>query len=509
MTDTQVSPAIDQGIFLLHRNKGREFFQRQQLADAERELEAAVRIRPEDELVLNLLGMVYFRLNKLDQAREIYEKLIPSNPSVYSLRSNLGLIYLKKNQYSEAQIHFVEAARIEPANSKAHMYLGLIYERQKRYLQALSEYKLAKNEKMVAQIEQLLRMFAERGEPLPAAVEKVEPVEAAAPVKSVPVAVVSEPHPPAEHRPPELPEPPAAEVSLRLPRVLPEYMKETDFFNPQKAAETEAQVERAISAVLGPTAPPAEAPPPAAATPIAEAEGLPRAAGVPPPRDTVPSQPPQEAPMQPQQPPPTSSATESTDALQRLKLVPLNLDLLTQPSVPYVKGGEDEFRIVNKNYLDIDFKSGVAASTQRLIGAWGVADAEPYAGIDGLVFYRQAGRALLYEDLLRIHIMDLTGDVFFVKPGYVLALQPTLRVHWEEAELFRFLKIDGKGVVALAISTSPIIIAIDEGAPLLVDTSYLAAISSASPIQLVPSSRPGFIEVRARGSVLLYPATRM
>ncbi|MBI2838676.1 MAG: tetratricopeptide repeat protein [Acidobacteria bacterium] len=506
MTDTQVSPAIDQGIFLLHRNKGREFFQRQQLADAERELEAAVRIRPEDELVLNLLGMVYFRLNKLDQAREIYEKLIPGNPSVYSLRSNLGLIYLKKNQYSEAQIHFVEAARIEPANSKAHMYLGLIYERQKRYLQALSEYKLAKNEKMVAQIEQLLRMFAERGEPLPAAAaEKVEPAESAAPVKSPPVAAVPAPLPPAEHRPPELPEPPEPEVSLQLPRVLPEYMKQTDFFNPQKTAETEAQVERAISAVLGPTAQ-APPPPPPASAPIYQAETPAPAAVEPAPPDVVSSIPTEETPVQP---PRTSSAAESTDALQRLRLVPLNLDLLTQPSVPYLKCGEDEFRIVNKNYLDIDFQDGVAASSQRLIGAWGLADAEPYEGIDGLVFYRKSGRALLYEDLLRIHIIDLTGDVFFVKPGYVLALQPTLRVHWEDAELFRFLKVDGKGVVALAISTSPIIIAIDEDAPLLVDTSYLAAISSAGPIQLVPSSRAGFIEVRARGSVLLYPATRM
>ncbi len=60
----------------------------------------------------------------------------------------------------------------------------------------------------------------------------------------------------------------------------------------------------------------------------------------------------------------------------------------------------------------------------------------------------------------------------------------------------------------MAVSTGPIIFDIAQ-APLLVDASYLAAISAVEPIQLNPSSRPGFIELNGQGSAMLFPAGKM
>ena len=50
--DPVVAPPFDQGVFLLHYNRGREAFQEGRYAEARRELEAAQRLRPDDADVL-------------------------------------------------------------------------------------------------------------------------------------------------------------------------------------------------------------------------------------------------------------------------------------------------------------------------------------------------------------------------------------------------------------------------------------------------------------------------
>ncbi|MEW6368241.1 MAG: tetratricopeptide repeat protein [Acidobacteriota bacterium] len=492
MPEGQVLAPIDEGVFLLHRNKGKELFQRQKLEEALGELEAARRMRPEDEQVLNLLGMVYFRQNMLEDAKAVYEALIERNPSVYSLRSNLGLIYLKQNRYAEAEKHFVEAVEIEPGNAKARQYLGLICEKQFKYAEALAQYRLAGNDRMVRQIEQLLRMLAERGEPLPAATPAPETAPAApAPAPSEPTeealphgaAVRPEVIPPVPHRPEALPESPAegpvAAVREVQPPALPELTQVFDIRKALKAEQAEPAPAPAAEELIRP-APADEV--------VAKAEietAITMVAG----RPIPPKQEPVEAP-----------------AVART--MPLNLAVLTQPSLPHLKLEGDEFRIVNKSYLEVDFKRGLVANAQRLIGGTGVVKTDAYVGVDGLLEYANGGRLLAYEDHFRIHLLRLTDEYFFVKPGYVIALQPSLKVHWADSVLFRLLRIQGDGIVALAISTGPIVFDIAQ-APLLVDASYLAAISAVEPIQLTPSSRPGFVELNGQGSAMLFPAGKM
>ncbi len=504
MPESPAAAPFDQGIFLLHRNKGKEFFQKQQLEEAATELEAAHRIHPDDEQVLNLLGMAYFRLNKLEEAKTIYNLLIDKNPAVYSLHSNIGLIYLKQNTYDAAERHFGEAAALEPDNPRARMYLGLIYERQRKYVQALDEYKKAKNDKMIAQMEQLLRRYAERGEPLPT---PSSPSPAPAPARPLrpgpreaapagadstrtPTTPLPMPVSRQARRPEALPEPAVgaigkeAEGNLRMPRVLPAYMKKTDFFNPDRKEETEMQLEMALDRVLPGTSSPA----------------LPKPAP-PSPSKSGPTSTSSIAGASLEEPPKPASIQQAPQAL--------NITVLTQPSQGLLKLNNDEFRILNRNYLDISFEEGLIAGSQRLIGAEAMLAAEPYAGIEGLLHCSAAGRLLFYEDQFRIHLLRLTGEFFFVKPGYVIAIQPTLKIQLEESSIFRFLRIEGDGIVALAISTAPVVMDIGDEGPLIADVSYLAGLSTSEPIKLKPSKRPGFIEVIGRGNALLFPATRV
>ena len=89
---------FDQGLFLAHFNKGRDFYDAQRYEDAEQQLEEAYLLRPRDQKVLNLLGLVYFRQEKFEKAEEVYRKLVADSPEAHTLHYNLGLIYFKLNR---------------------------------------------------------------------------------------------------------------------------------------------------------------------------------------------------------------------------------------------------------------------------------------------------------------------------------------------------------------------------------------------------------------------------
>src|SRR4029079_8628725 len=141
---------FDQSLFLLHLQKGKEYFDQDQLEKAKEELEAAYQLRPQDEKVLNMLGMTYYKLEMLSQAEEMYIILARNNPEVYALQSNLGLIQLKLNKLAEARDALNRALELQPENSKAHFYMGLLYEKKELWEEALYHFEQAHAEKMVA-----------------------------------------------------------------------------------------------------------------------------------------------------------------------------------------------------------------------------------------------------------------------------------------------------------------------------------------------------------------------
>jgi Flp pilus assembly protein TadD len=108
--DPAVAPPFDQGVFLLHYNRGREAFQEGRYGEARRELESAQRLRPDDADVLNLLGLVYFKTNAFPEAEVIYRRLISENPNVFILHSNLGLILFKQGKLDEAEQFLLRAS---------------------------------------------------------------------------------------------------------------------------------------------------------------------------------------------------------------------------------------------------------------------------------------------------------------------------------------------------------------------------------------------------------------
>jgi uncharacterized protein (AIM24 family) len=151
--DPAVAPPFDQGVFLLHYNRGREAFQEARYAEARRELENAQRMRPDDADVLNLLGLVYFKTNAFPEAEVIYRRLAIENPNVFILHSNLGLILFKQGKLDESEHFLLRAIDLRPNYAKSHLYLGLLYRQRRKYGLALEHLRFAGADKIVREVE--------------------------------------------------------------------------------------------------------------------------------------------------------------------------------------------------------------------------------------------------------------------------------------------------------------------------------------------------------------------
>ena len=155
--DPAVAPPFDQGVFLLHYNRGREAFQEARYAEARRELENAQRMRPDDADVLNLLGLVYFKTNAFPEAEVIYRRLAQENPNVFILHSNLGLILFKQGKLDEAEHFLLRAIELRPNYAKSHLYLGLLYRQRRKYALAIEHLRFAGADKIVREVEAEMR----------------------------------------------------------------------------------------------------------------------------------------------------------------------------------------------------------------------------------------------------------------------------------------------------------------------------------------------------------------
>src|SRR5450631_1582374 len=91
---------FDQGVFLLHYNRGRAAFQEARFAEARRELENAQKLRPDD-----------------------------------------------------AEQFLLRSVELRPNYAKSHLYLGLLYRARRKYNLAIEHLKFANADKLVREVE--------------------------------------------------------------------------------------------------------------------------------------------------------------------------------------------------------------------------------------------------------------------------------------------------------------------------------------------------------------------
>jgi uncharacterized protein (AIM24 family) len=423
--DPAVAPPFDQGVFLLHYNRGREAFQEGRYAEARRELEGAQRMRPDDADVLNLLGLVYFKTNAFPEAEVIYRRLIAENANVFILHSNLGLILFKEGKLEEAEQFLRRSIDLRPNYAKSHLYLGLLYRQKKKYGIALEHLRFAGADKLVREVELEMR-------------------------------------PPA---PPPAAAPPPAPVKITTQKVRALTLDQVTLPGGVPAMPVPPQ-----------PAPPAPAPaaPPRAAPPRAPA-----------PRAAAPA-PPAPAPEPPPPPPLPEPAVTAARKLQDAVDEPQHVEAKTIDVARRIEGASKTFTLHENGFLEINFSRSVHVKRGTVSSYSGNLKFVAETGLVGttaqtLVKAVGHGKTFVYERGRKTFLLDLNDEFIYVEGSNLLALEDSLTYRVEpiyDATYQRKIdtvKIFGKGSLAISTSIEPLTMRVTPEYPLSISSNALVA----------------------------------
>lgn len=421
--DPAVAPPFDQGVFLLHYNRGREAFQEGRYAEARRELEAAQRLRPDDADVLNLLGLVYFKTNAFPEAEVIYRRLASENPNVFILHSNLGLILFKQSKLEESEQFLLRAVELRPNYAKSHLYLGLLYRQKKKFGLALEHLRFAGADKIAREVEQEMRP----SQPAPPPVAKPAPVP-----------------PPQQPAVAPMPTQPGAQqqvITQRIRAITPDQLTQPGNV---------------------PT------PPPAAPPPVAKA---------------APAPPPAPAPVAITD---ASVGTTAARKLQDAVDEPQHVEAKRIDVGHKIEGASKTFTLHENGFLEINFGRNVHVKRGTVSSYSGNLKFIAESGLLGttaqtLVKAVGQGKIFVYEKGRKTFLLDLNDEFIYVEGSNLLALEDTLTYRVEpiyDASYQRKIdtvKIFGKGSLAISTSIEPLTLRVTREYPLSISSNALVA----------------------------------
>jgi tetratricopeptide (TPR) repeat protein len=403
---------FDQGLFLAHFNKGRDLYEGRKYEEAERELEEAYLLRPRDNKVLNLLGLVYFKQEKLEKAEEVYRKLVAESPEAHTLYYNLGLIYFKLNRLEDAESAFLKAIELSNENPKINFYLGSIYERLHRFTDAIFQYRQAGASLMVRRVEG--KIAATGPGPVPAP-------------------------PPAHATPP----PPRRDETAELPK--------DEIQAHVRKLEEEAAI--ALSKILQP-----------APTLVPE--------GTRPPSSTDTAR--FRKPREETRPPAGDGSRLDLEVPDTIPPGTLKAPSAAAPPRPRVTE-LFRFLHNNLMEIDFSGKVFIKQGTIYSYSGkltFLVKEKRP-GGQPALVIVVGAGKLILSDRDRQITFMHVEEEGMHVEPSHLLACEDSLTPHYQplEGSPLEFIALDGRGMVALSAATKPLTIAVTPGLPVSVPSS--------------------------------------
>jgi len=546
---------FDQGLFLVHLNRGMENFERRNFAVAERELEAARRMRPADQRVLNLLGLVYFKREKYNESASIYRTLIDGNPDSHILHFNHALICFKLGYLDQAEAAFLKALDLKPDNQKINFYLGNIYEKKGQHYNAIFQYRKAGAHIMVKRVQ--AKISAEKGDgrggpdaddtlqptgefddeaPPMLTLDDIDPEQILTALNDTTPSVgdedevpdTGEPTLPGTKTAPIEPVPPPPP---RSPRPM-ETMEPREPVEPVEPVPNEApprtEDRPTVRTVIRLTDP---AVPDQPLSEISRSKAMSSAGtdiftpGARERRTEPPPEPPYDEPTIPRQER-RSRSRRASDQTLRLKAPPIVTEdekLLTPPSsrepqslsdeaeerAPQVysqlRRRDDSFRYLENNLMEVTFsgkvyiKQGTIYSYSGNLTFWVKPQREQ--GAPPLVIVSGTGRLLLTDREREITVLQVNGEEIFVEPSHLLACQETLTPRYAIIERegaphprMHVLAIEGTGLLALSVQTKPLVLTVTPG--------YPVNVSSADVISWSGDLTPGIVEDEALAELM-------
>jgi uncharacterized protein (AIM24 family) len=464
MRDPSPRAPFDQGLFLKHFNKGKASYDEKRYEEAERELEEAYLLRPRDQKVLNLLGLVYFKQDKYEKAEEVYRKLAAESPDAHTLFYNLGLICFKLGRLEEAETAFLKALELNRDNPKISFYLGSIYERLHRFQDAIYQYRQAGANLMVRRVED--KIAAGR------------PAASSGAAKSPPSSGDTKP--------------------LALPKTRPKPDDTAEFLANDVARGLE-EMENTL-------------PPNKTLRPVSDillSHNAPRRS-----LDTDTARfriPPGmlSAPMAP-----ASAGAEAAPPATTGRPGERTLPPRRAESFRFLENNLMEIEVLSKVFI----KQGTIYSYGGNLTFW-VKDRRP-GGQPALVIITGAGKVILTDKDREVTFMQVQDEIIYVEPTHLLACEESLTPRYlpigEDSSGLEVLVLEGRGMVALSVASKPLALPVTPDLPVSVPASSVITWSGDLTPRIIddqqvyavmaPSSgaRPGpVIRLQGTGRVLV------
>ena len=122
--------------------------QNNRFPEAEKELNAILRVSPQNPVALNLLGTIRAKQNRLVEAESLFLRALKKDSKFTGARMNLVYLYLLKQAPDKAILQLNEVLAVEPDNVDAKVILGDAYLAKKDLQKAEDSYLAALDGKL-------------------------------------------------------------------------------------------------------------------------------------------------------------------------------------------------------------------------------------------------------------------------------------------------------------------------------------------------------------------------
>ena len=123
---------------------GIAYHQMQQLENARKSYEQAIRYKPDYAEAINNLGTVYYARKSFGRAIRYYQRALKYTPKSASIYSNLGTAYFARKKYKEAMETYQTALKLDPNVFENHGSYGVLLEERSVEERAKFHFHLAK-----------------------------------------------------------------------------------------------------------------------------------------------------------------------------------------------------------------------------------------------------------------------------------------------------------------------------------------------------------------------------
>jgi tetratricopeptide (TPR) repeat protein len=98
---------------------------------------------PKDPVLRNKTGIAYHQLQQLDQALKAYQQAVKLKPDYHEAVNNIGTVYYTRKSYRRAISQYRKALAIAPDQASIHSNLGMAYFARNQMQLAVDEFRTA------------------------------------------------------------------------------------------------------------------------------------------------------------------------------------------------------------------------------------------------------------------------------------------------------------------------------------------------------------------------------